>query len=144
MKADFWRYCILYVHGGIYLDIKTDAREQIRKIFGTTKPKTWYTVLSAVKNTIHNGIIATPPKNPIIKKAIDHIYSNPKPDHYSFYIESLYDIIQEESLQPLKPGKNYQKNGWTCILYQETCVKCDKGQKDCDRYNLQCKIATSN
>ena len=23
-KADFFRYCILYLHGGIYLDIKTD------------------------------------------------------------------------------------------------------------------------
>jgi mannosyltransferase OCH1-like enzyme len=28
-KADLWRYCVLYIHGGIYLDI--NFREKIRK-----------------------------------------------------------------------------------------------------------------
>jgi mannosyltransferase OCH1-like enzyme len=30
MKADFWRYAVLYFYGGVYTDIDTDPYKSIR------------------------------------------------------------------------------------------------------------------
>ena len=56
-KADLFRYCYLYIYGGIYLDIKTKLIKNIDDIFN--KPNVnFYTVLSMHKPTIYQGIIA--------------------------------------------------------------------------------------
>ena len=36
-KADLWRYCVLYIHGGIYLDIKFRSLNNFRLIELTDK-----------------------------------------------------------------------------------------------------------
>ena len=50
-KADLWRYCILFLNGGIYLDIKTVLRKPLSEIF--TREDTWYTVASKNQNTCY-------------------------------------------------------------------------------------------
>ena len=35
-KADLWRYCVLYIHGGIYLDIKYNCANKFKLIELTT------------------------------------------------------------------------------------------------------------
>ena len=39
-KADLWRYCVLYIHGGVYLDIKTVLIQNIDTVF--TNPRIRY------------------------------------------------------------------------------------------------------
>lgn len=34
-KADLWRYCVLYIHGGVYLDIKNKVMKPLREIIKT-------------------------------------------------------------------------------------------------------------
>ena len=63
-KADLFRYCYLYIYGGIYLDIKTKLIEPIEQTFNIPNVN-FYTVLSMHKPTIYQGIIASAPKNPI-------------------------------------------------------------------------------
>jgi len=141
-KADFWRYCILYLFGGYYFDIKTDFQKNIREIFDDKNSKTWYTVLSTHKGQIFNGIIVTPPGNPVLLKAINNIYDNPKPPKYEYYIEKLFDIISENCGKKLSVGNNIQKNDWNCILFQEECnFNC---KIDCDKYGYKCVIKNEN
>lgn len=147
-KADFWRYNILYQRGGCYFDIKTKFYAPITKIVNFNSSNTWYGVIGSKqesnKKQIYNGIIVTSPNNPIIGKAIKHIYDNPKPKDYHLFVNQLYDLVQEDCDKPLKVGLNTQKNGWKCILFQENCIKCGGltgiPKKKCDRYNLHCEI----
>lgn len=143
-KADFWRYCILYIKGGLYFDIKTDFQVPIRDVFDLTIPNTWYTVIANDKISIYNGIIVTPPRNPVIRECIDYIYKKSKPKYYNEYVKKLFKIIQNKCTKPLSIGNNFQNNNWTCILQEEYCVKCNKDVKNCDRYEYQCIIKDKN
>lgn len=135
-KADFWRYCILYVFGGYYFDIKTDFQTHINNIFDSKKEKTWYTVKAG--DAIFNGIIVTPPHNPVILDAIKHIYNNPTPTNYHTYVKELLNIVTKNCRNKVKVGENEQKNGWQCILLQENCD--NNCGNNCDRYGLNCII----
>lgn len=135
-KADFWKYCILYVFGGYYFDIKTDFQTHINNIFDSKKEKTWYTVKAG--DAIFNGIIVTPPHNPVILDAIKHIYNNPKPTNYHTYVKELLNIVTKNCRNKVKVGENEQKNGWQCILLQENCD--NNCGNNCDRYGLNCII----
>jgi FkbM family methyltransferase len=137
-KADFWRYCILYVFGGYYFDIKTDFQTHINNIFDSKKEKTWYTVICADNSCVYNGIIVTPPHNPVILDAIKHIYNNPKPSYYFNYVRELLNIVNKNCKNKVEVGENKQKNDWQCILFQE---KCDGNcGNNCDRWGLDCII----
>jgi hypothetical protein len=65
-KADLIRYAYLYLHGGVYLDIKTALMTDIDNIL--SKRNVLYTVLSPYPGTIFDGFIATPPFHPIFAK----------------------------------------------------------------------------
>jgi len=140
-KADFWRYCILYLFGGYYFDIKTDFQMHIDKIFDVKQAKSWYTSIDSSEKRIYNGIIATPPQNPILLEAIHHIYNNPEPLYYHFYIKTLYTMLSNNCNDTLTIGNNQQKNGWNCMLFQEECEEC---KTTCDRYGLNCLIKSAD
>jgi mannosyltransferase OCH1-like enzyme len=130
-KACFWKYCILYIFGGYYFDIKINFQTHIDDIFNVNNDKTFYTVIDNSKNRIFNGIIVTPPRNPIILKAIYDIYENSNPPTYTYYIESFFSILQNNCSQNLSIGINNLDNDWKCILFQEEKINC---KTDCDRY----------
>jgi len=74
-KADLWRYAVLYIYGGVYLDIKVVARHPLAEIFNSSTAHdryTWYSVLANKGDHIFNGILATPPRNPILLRAVEH------------------------------------------------------------------------
>ena len=156
-KSDFWRFCILYLFGGFYFDIKTDFQKPIDEIFNNTIiDTTWYTVIDNSSTNIYNGILVTPSYNPILLEMIKYIYNNPNPSQYNSYINMLYKILSKNCNNKLNIGNNLQKNGWNCMLFQEECKTCEKKEpsirkergdvnKDisnnsCDRYNLNCVI----
>ena len=73
-KADLWRYCVLYIYGGIYMDIKLQTvngfklidliHEECFPVDILNIPACW------------QGFLICKPGNPILKIAIDKIYSN--------------------------------------------------------------------
>lgn len=138
-KADFWRYCMLYIHGGVYFDIKTNFQIPIDEIFDHTLENTWYTIIDNSRNNIYNGIIATFPCNKIIGKSIRFILHNHPPINYYQYIRNLYTLIKKENYDNRpRTGENQLKNGIKVILLQEDCIKGN------DKYGLQCSIQDKN
>ena len=77
MKADLFRYCLLYVKGGIYLDIKTKLIKPIDKIFDLDSKNTMYTVIDRLGinedgiGSFYQGIILTPKGNEIFLELIN-------------------------------------------------------------------------
>jgi mannosyltransferase OCH1-like enzyme len=82
-KSDLWRYCILYIHGGIYIDIKYECVGDFRliQLFDTAVYPT-----AAIAETgpkyIHTGLLMTPKGNSLYAKCIDQIVRHVKEKFY--------------------------------------------------------------
>ena len=145
-KADLFRYCWLYKMGGVYLDIKIVLIKNIDEIF---KDKTkLYTVLSSITNenkflsnitntgSVFQGIISTPPNNPIFKTLINKIIitSNYKlMFNYMLFTSHFFTEVNKTRIDQ----ENF-KNGY---LFQEVCNgEINEDIKDRDKYGLKCAI----
>jgi mannosyltransferase OCH1-like enzyme len=78
-KADLWRYCVLYVNGGIYIDIKYQCTNNF-KLIALTEKEHW--VLDVDKNGIYNALIVCKSGNKILLNAINQIVKNVKTNFY--------------------------------------------------------------
>ena len=83
-KADLWRYCILYIYGGIYLDIKFIPVNNCKLINLTDKE---YFIIDAPPHEndnigIFNGVMICKKNNPILMNCIMMIVQNVKNRFY--------------------------------------------------------------
>ena len=100
-KADLWRYAILYKRGGVYLDVKSGLYEPLMPIISALNADSrfsWLTVLNQNKSHIFNGIIATPPGNPIMLDAVHHAASTVDATNKSYYylVNELKRLCERE------------------------------------------------
>jgi len=78
-KADLWRYCILFINGGIYLDIKYAPLNGFRFI---NLCESEHLVLDADGAGIYNALMVCKAGNQILFKAIRQIVENVKNKYY--------------------------------------------------------------
>lgn len=125
-KADFWRYCVLYHYGGVYLDIKTELIKPINEIF--VDDNILYTCLSAEHCCkIHQALISTPPKNPIFLDLIEHMLNIGEKYDFHAFIIYFYDKINEYC-NGIKSGFNRNlKNDIDIYLFTEGCTNTTDG-----------------
>ena len=142
-KADLFRYCYLYINGGVYLDIKTELIKPLDKIFVGNYT---YSVISTVRNSIFQGILASPPKNPIFLRLIYfmlNLINTGRPYHYLIFTKDFWSKIKEDCLDDPKLGfnKNLNNEGYNYFLYEEKCsTKKNKCYDGLDRWGLCCFI----
>jgi mannosyltransferase OCH1-like enzyme len=86
-KSDLFRYCVLYIMGGIYIDIKFKCVNNFKLIaltekeyFALDRPGYWMDNHFGISN----GLIITKPKNIIMKKCIETIVDNYKNNNYGY------------------------------------------------------------
>jgi len=79
-KADLWRYCVLYIHGGIYLDAKMKMGK--RRLIHFTDREYFVRDVICSGWGIFNGCIICRPQNPIMQKAILQIVENVRQRFY--------------------------------------------------------------
>lgn len=139
-KADLFRYCYLYLKGGIYLDIKTIIKKHVREIF--TEKEKLYIGLSVGRpfgGGVYQGILAAPPGHPVIKACVEHAISSynkyGKNIAYVALCRFLYKKLQEEIKMKLM-AKSYKDY----VLFEE------RFSKDCseiDKYGM-CRMHIVN
>ena len=78
-KADLWRYCVLFIHGGIYLDIKYAPYKGFKFI---NLCESEHYVLDADGAGIYNALMVSLPRNEILYKSIRQIVSNVQNKYY--------------------------------------------------------------
>ena len=78
-KADLWRYCVLFINGGIYMDIKYSCVNGFKLIALTEKE---HFVKDRPENCIYNALISVLPKNTKIFSCIRQIVENVKNQFY--------------------------------------------------------------
>lgn len=140
-KADLLRYCLLYIYGGIYLDIKTILIKPLDDIF---KDKTYfYTCIDMNKTAIYNAIIASKPRNIIFLKLIKHIvdsYNISIKKDYHIFCKYLNDMIINDLIYSRTQGLNLGKTQ-NYYLFQEVCnTKPDSECAKLDIYGYCCSI----
>lgn len=148
-KADLFRYCILYIFGGVYLDIKTILIKPLKNIFEhDIESNSFYSVLSINDGSIYQGILAVKPLSEIMLHSINFILNTSYKEtvkKYIIFTDFLYSDLKtmcENNL--LKQGKNIFKNKEKFYLFREKCCNsttCPLKKKD--RYGLSCNIVDS-
>ena len=78
-KADLWRYCILFINGGIYMDIKYAPLNGFRFI---NLCESEHLVLDVDGAGIYNALMVCKAGNQILFKAIRQIVENVKNKYY--------------------------------------------------------------
>ena len=78
-KADLWRYCVLFIKGGIYLDIKFSCINGFKLIALTEQQ---HFVKDRPDNCVYNALIAALPGNVILYNCIRQIVEHVKNKHY--------------------------------------------------------------
>lgn len=149
-KADLFRYCWLYKEGGVYLDIKIVLVKNIDQVF---KNKTkLYTVLGAITNenkilsnitnvgSVFQGIISTPPNNPIFKPLINKIMITS-----NYKLMFSYMLFTSHFFTEVNKTRIDERNFENGYLFQEVCNgKLNEDIKEKDKYNLRCAIYDKN
>ena len=90
-KSDLWRYCILYIHGGIYIDIKIGCVNNF-KLISLTEKEHFVRDRDPPGGTL-NGLIICKPGNLIMFSCISLIVNNVKNKFYG-----------KDALSPTGPG----------------------------------------
>jgi hypothetical protein len=89
-KSDLWRFCVLFINGGIYMDIKYRCVNGFKFIDLTEKE---HFVRDYEPNNTYTALIVTLPRNNILFRAIRQIVENVKTKYYG-----------NNSLDPTGPG----------------------------------------
>ena len=131
-KADLFRYCILYVHGGVYMDIKTELIRPIHTMF----PKGCIsTVLGCHPKIIYNGIVAAPPQQPIFLYLIDSVLKSGKSPPYGLFIREFYRFIERDA-GSVRDG-HLEGKLQRYVIYVEHCsTNANKCYDGLDRYGI--------
>ncbi len=85
-KADLWRYCVLYINGGFYVDIKFICEPGFS--FSQIKDSQFYVREYNHKGTglydhiVYTGVIGSRPKNPLFDRCIKQICENVREQFY--------------------------------------------------------------
>jgi mannosyltransferase OCH1-like enzyme len=89
-KADLWRYCVLYIHGGIYLDMKMRCVGDFKLIEIVDKE---HYVKDIESNNIephsfgiYNAVMIQKKKNPFLMECIQEVVKNVNNNYYGFSI----------------------------------------------------------
>jgi mannosyltransferase OCH1-like enzyme len=78
-KADLWRYCVLFINGGIYLDIKLSCVNGF-KLIGLTNKE--HFVKDRPANSVYNALMCCRKGNILLFMAIRQIVANVKSRYY--------------------------------------------------------------
>ena len=68
-RADLWRYCALYVHGGVYADADTVCTRPLRKLIRENDD--FIVSRGKYRRFLFNAFICSVPRHPFLKNAID-------------------------------------------------------------------------
>ena len=123
-KADLWRYCVLYIHGGIYLDIKYYPVNGF-KFLKLTDQEYFAKDIEPSGGGIYNAILITKPNNTILLNCIHKIVENVKNKFYgSHCLEPTGPLLLKQCCPPEVMNNNLLKlsdNGFQ-LLFNDNAI----------------------
>lgn len=145
-KADLARYCLLYIYGGIYMDIKTELIKPLRDVF-IKGNDTFYTVKSIFSGTIYQGIIKAPKNYNLFLSLIDYIVKVKNPLTYLDFCRDVYIQLESDIKDKIvKDGLNIGTRGNKYYFFREKCSSSDSSMcyDGFDQYGKCCFVWDHN
>lgn len=88
-RADFFRYCVLYINGGVYLDVKSMIQKPLDEMMirrqvsddllvvgHWNNSNVWSEILEDPRGEIQNWVIMSTPRHPILLRVIEKMVDN--------------------------------------------------------------------
>lgn len=123
-KADLWRYCVLFINGGIYMDIKLSCINGFKLIELTEKE---HFVNDRIKPlSIYNALMVCKAGNPFLYKCIRSIVNNVNNKYYGHSSLDptgpvlLGNIILQNKLRLNIDIKHYENGGY--LIYKNRFI----------------------
>lgn len=118
-KADLFRYCVMYIHGGIYLDMKFESVNGFR--FSELLDKEQY-VLDIDGNSIYNAVLVCKPRSRIMFKCIFQVLKHVRERDYTDCDLSITGpgMIKQFVPPEMKQSTNLRH---TCINYNKYVLR---------------------
>jgi mannosyltransferase OCH1-like enzyme len=122
-KADLWRYCVLYIKGGIYLDIKYSNVDNF-KLIQLTDAEYFVPDIDDSGGGIYNAFMICKSRNRIMREAISRVVKNVKEEYYGdsglfptgpMLLKSCFSADEFEKAK---------KNGLSVCRYNENTSVC--------------------
>jgi len=139
-KADLLRYAVLYIHGGVYLDIKTQLVRPLDELVQHGDAIT--TVISRKPSEMYQGIIAAPPRAPIFLALIDAAVRSGSTPPYNRFIRDFMQYVRTD-VAPAAVAADTLLRGQR-HSYQLFTERCDRDAARCedglDRYKQCCTV----
>jgi len=101
LKADIWRYCILYKKGGVYLDSKYYGIDGFKLITLTDKEYFCRDVKIA-QSGIYNAFIICKPGNKKLLQTIKQFVKNTEENYYGHTLFSVGPLMMKKFLHQTK------------------------------------------
>ena len=86
-KADLFRYCVLYIRGGVYVDSDTICLTSIDKYISSNDKLVVVRDDPMAKKWLANAFIAVTPKHPLMWEAINQAVKNIQSKQEQFYLD---------------------------------------------------------
>jgi mannosyltransferase OCH1-like enzyme len=144
-KADLWRYCVLYINGGIYMDIKLICVNGFKLIELTEQEHFVKDRLGPL--TIYNALMVCKPGNPFLLDAIHRVVKNVKSRYYGFDSlaptgpRMLGSIIMEKKLN-LNIDMNHFMDGGFVIYKNRFVISTEYPEYNAERLHANNTIKT--
>jgi len=113
-KADLWRLCVLYIRGGIYMDIKMECRNNFKLKYLTmsehfVKDRIYsFIYYFGYYYGIYNAFMVCKAKNPFLMRCIRIIVKNVKNRNYG--------VSPLDPTGPMLLGREYKTKNWNFPL----------------------------
>lgn len=114
-RADLFRYCWLYRHGGVYLDVKSKFLTPLAALHSAIEEHScgFATALSnwnGLNNLANNGFLAAEPGHPLMREAMLHAarHAAEANQEYHLFCRRLRELIGEYCGRAPREGPNPQ------------------------------------
>ena len=142
-KADLWRYCVLYIYGGVYMDIEFQTVEGF-KLISIIEKEHFVKDLKESGNGIYNAFMISYPKNPTLLEAIGNIVIYTQNNYYGEGPLSPTGPILLKNIFPISETNKInmhigEHNGNLAIFYNKmpilSCYKGYREEQNKEKYN---------
>ena len=136
-KADFFRYCYLFIRGGVYLDVKTQLVRPLQDIYEALRQdgssmatclttRNFLTIHAWFEPCAYQGILFARPRHPIFLECLEFMraYGWRGRQNYFAFVQNFSKRLRERGMRA--PGV-HRSQGWT--LWEE---KVSLGLGGCD------------
>lgn len=153
-KADLFRYAVLYVHGGVYMDIKLELVQPLDAIVDMTR----YAITTNLSgnpqpppdyhHTLFQSMIAAPPRQTLFLDLMAfmaaHVQQARQGQHYLLFTRDMYNQILADTASAELVEGEYASRRDPHLRYKLLQEVCIRDVRSCprllDRYGLCCTV----